>query len=503
MLHDFLETNIQNKLNILYVMHARRSTSVKELNNLLHLSISGINALILEINSEIKDFAVISKDSSAFQLTFRNDVSISTLIHLISQNSYILHCLKFFINNDTHQPFTSFYEQNFLTQPSAYRIRNSCREYLRSVGLDLIQNKVVGEEYRIRFLISLLYYKYGIDCGYFDTDSVYIARKFILKTNQAITMEYLDRVFIERGYFECLLILLWKREQYPVKISQFNYFDKLKELFIYKEMKSMAKSSLEPILNIRFSEEDYNYLYLIYWCTNNCLFADKWQPVDIAQMQDITFSDNVFNDLVQKFEDIFTKDLHIWHPFKATLVSFYKKCLLGLYCLIPDEHFYMYSKRNETTQIIYKILLNIMSNWQRSNHLKFEIDKSHIFYLSLQLEFILYQRIVPIPIYVLSDLNAELEVMTLYLNNHFSSRSTSITPLLINAQNIDFLHAQKNSIIIASNKFENFFSSHTSTVNNTFIPISVEINSHDLKTINDVFTHYKKIYFLNYINSLL
>ncbi|MSS63737.1 helix-turn-helix domain-containing protein [Velocimicrobium porci] len=503
MLHDFLEKNIQNKLNILYVIHARKFTTRKELNELLHLSVSGINSLISEINIEIKELATISKNSSYLYITFHKDTDISSLIHLICQNSDILHCLKFFITNDDKQPFVSFYEQNFLTQSSAYRIRNACHKYLLSVGLDLSQNKVCGEEYRIRFLISLLYYKYGIDCCGFDTDSIYITRNFILKTNQTISIEYLNRVSTELGYFECLFMLSWKRKQYPVKIPYFNYFDKLKELFIYKEMKTMLKSSLEPILNINFSEDDYDYLYLVYCCTNNCLFADKWTQQDIVQTHSTVFSDNIFNDLVRKFQNVFSKDIHISHPFKATLIYFYKKCLLELSCLIPDEHFYVYSKRNETTQVIYKLLSNVLQDWRKSNHLKFEIDKSHIFYLSLQFEFILYQRTMPVPIYILSDLNAELEVMTLYLNNHFSSRSALVTPLLINVQNIEFLYFQKNCIIITPKKFEYFLASKISTEHNTFIPISIEINSHELNDINNAFEHYKKIYFLDYINSLL
>ena len=502
MLHDFLENNIQNKLNILYVIQARKYTSIKELGELLHLSYSGVNSLVSEINKDLCGYALLRKESNSLVLDFQQDSDISILVHRICRRSAMLHCLKFFLTNDAQQPFVSFYDREFLSQPTAYRIRNSCREYLVSIGLGLQQNKVVGDEYRIRFLIALLYYKYGVDCGYFDSDSIYAARQFILETNQSISMNYLNQISMEHGYFECLFVLLWKRVEYQVKIPQFNHFGKLKEVFVYNRLKKLLNTTLTSQLHIQFSEDDLDYLYLIYLCTNNSMFADKWKPEDVEQNQSIIFADNEFDALVKKMQGVFGTDACTTRPFKATLVNFYKKCILELYCLIPDEHFYLYSQRNETTQIIYNLLSDIINNWGKSIGFQFTLDKSHLFYLSLQIEFILYQRLVPVPIYILSDLNAELEVMTLYLQNHFSSRSTSITPLLITLQNIEFLCQQKHCIIVASDKFIKYFSIPKLLEHNTFIPVSVEINPRDIQMINDTFTRYKKIYFLNYLSSL-
>lgn len=503
MLHDFLEKNIQNKLNILYVMHARKFTSAKELKDLLNLSLSGIHSLIAEINSEIAGYGSIDKTASTLCLVFCETSDISTLIHRVCRQSHLLHCLKFFLTNESRLPFTAFYEQEFLSTPSAYRIRNACRNYLLSVGLSLHHNTVSGEEYRIRFLISMLYYKYGIDCDYFDADSIRLAQGFILTTNQRVDPDYLNHASIEHGYFEALLILFWKRKEHPVQIPPFEYYEQLKKLFIYQRIQTAVQTFLEPALGLSFSEEDYNYLYLAYFCTNNCLFADQWQAQDLAQMRTIIFSDSMFQDLLGRFQNIFTEETHTLFQFKATLIYFYKKCLLELHCLIPDEHFYLYSRQNETTQYMYRLLSRIIGEWKHANHLSFEFDKSHIFYLALQLEFILYQVIQPVPIYLLSDLTSELKVMTLYLSNHFSARSTAIIPLLIHTEHLAFLNQQKNCIILAASHFERYLSAQPLTRQNTFLPISVEINSYELKAVNDAFLYYKKLYFLEHMQSLL
>ncbi|MDD6950658.1 MAG: M protein trans-acting positive regulator PRD domain-containing protein, partial [Parabacteroides sp.] len=105
---------------------------------------------------------------------------------------------------------------------------------------------------------------------------------------------------IEYNFFESLFILSWKRKQYNVQISKSNQFEKLKEIFIYNEMKMTIKRNLEPKLGIEFSENDYDYLYLVYCCTNSSLFVDKWTKEDILKVHEVVYSDPLFQNLMQK-----------------------------------------------------------------------------------------------------------------------------------------------------------------------------------------------------------
>ena len=74
--------------------------------------------------------------------------------------------------------------------------------------MDIKKNKVIGEEYRIRFLIALLYYKCGIDCCDIDEYSIKLIKEFIISTNQSITFEFLNNATNEYDYFDCLMSLL-------------------------------------------------------------------------------------------------------------------------------------------------------------------------------------------------------------------------------------------------------------------------------------------------------
>ena len=98
-------------------------------------------------------------------------------------------------------------DEHFLSKSAAYRVRESCVHYLHSVSLDIHHNRIAGEEYRIRFLIALLYYKYGFDCCNIDETSTALARTFILASNQVIDLHFLEHSVEEYGLFECLLIL--------------------------------------------------------------------------------------------------------------------------------------------------------------------------------------------------------------------------------------------------------------------------------------------------------
>ena len=59
MLRDFLETNIQNKLNIFFMLSAHESVSVREVSETLNISPSNVLFLLDELKSDLSENAVI------------------------------------------------------------------------------------------------------------------------------------------------------------------------------------------------------------------------------------------------------------------------------------------------------------------------------------------------------------------------------------------------------------------------------------------------------------
>ena len=86
MLRDFLETNIQNKLNIFFMLSAHESVSVREVSETLNISPSNVLFLLDELMSDLSENAVIKKvntkysiDSNTFSYSVLQLLNIETL----------------------------------------------------------------------------------------------------------------------------------------------------------------------------------------------------------------------------------------------------------------------------------------------------------------------------------------------------------------------------------------------------------------------------------------
>lgn len=500
MLNDFLETNIQNKLHIISILHLKHSISLKELSHELDLSISGMNSMINELNFELRELAEIHKGASSLKLLkFKKNVTFTELSHVIYRNSIILQCLRYLLTNESHEPFSAFIEEKFLTKSSAYRIRQHCSNYLHNIGLSIKNNIVTGEEYRIRFLIALLYYKYGINCCDIDTESIEIARKFILSTNQHVNMNFLEHTTNEYGYFECLFILSWKRQKYNSGLSQPNSLDKLKKIFVYREMIAQIRSVVEPQLNLHFTESDYDYIYLAYCCANSCVLADKWSQEDVQQVHEIVFSDEKFTSLLTLIGEQFGEELKNSPELHSALVYFYKKCLFDLQCIIPDKHYYLGVKKDPLILMVKKQISSILDIWKEENHILYPIDKGHISYLSIQIASILRQFMTPISVFVVADSPVELEIMKLYLSRTYPENRVSIRTVLINTQDISFLQQQQNSVIIIKKSFEYITDFLKLPTDCKIIFANIDINTSDQQSILDAIISCEEKIFKNFV----
>ena len=358
-----------------------------------------------------------------------------------------------------------------------------------------------GEEYRIRFLIALLHYKYGIDCYPLEDSDIQLTREFTLSTNSVIDESYPEVTSNEYGFFEYLFILLWKRKNFALEPIRSKQLEDCKKIFVYEKLKKALKD-FEPRLKIHLTEYDYDYIYLVYCTTNSSLFADQWTKQDVDLVHDIVFSDPVFQDLLQRIEKKLGKEIANSHVLRSSLIYFYKKCLLELQCIIPNKNFYLDSKKSHLTQIVFETVSNNLEDWRKKQHRTYEIDKGHVFYLTLQLELIIKQFLKPVPIFVLSELSPDLEITTLYLRRLFPVQRVTVRPFFIGAENKDFLCSQKRSVIVVNRKFQHLIESWNLSEQNTVIPVTVELNAQELIRIQKAIMYYETGNFFDFINQM-
>lgn len=491
MLDRYLETSIQNKLQAFYYLRSQPEVSIKEMKNLLNTTSANIVSFLHELNSALGGLAEITVQDSHASLFVYENVSFLELLHAVYSESNILRCLCFLITNTKGLPFSAFMDEHFLSKSAAYRVRESCVHYLHSVGLDIHHNRIAGEEYRIRFLIALLYYKYGFDCCNIDEASTALARAFILASNQVIDLHFLEHSVEEYGLFECLLILTWKRKEFSSPLPPSKDLDMLKELFAYAKIKTCFQNVVEKELSTTFSNDDYDYLFLAYCCTNNCVFSDKWTKNDIIKVHDIVFSQPAFSDLLHRLGQKFGNSIINCHELRATLLYFYKKCLLELQCLIPDKHFYLHGTNSQLLFAIKDSLADILKDWRQAHHIQYEMDPGHVLYLSTQLGAVLCQLVKPIPLLVVSDIISEVETIRLLLSRVFSPMRITLVPFFLNAQPLSLLRQQKKSIILVFKKFDHLISELGISNDNVIIPVSSEMTSVDIGKIRKAVLEYE------------
>lgn len=499
MLDYFWENTVQKKLHIFSILHVNHSISIKELAKEVNISPSSIATMIDELNFDLEGLAAISKNAAMIKINIYEDVTFFEIFHAIYKSSNMLKCLCYMIMNDSHESFFEFSEDCHLSRPSAYRIRQSCVNYLHGIGLDVNKNKVVGNEYRIRFLIALLHYKYGVDCYDADETSIQTAREFILSTNDKIDMNFLEYTSAEYGYFEYLLILAWKRKKYPLTFEKSEELEKLKQLFIFPELKRCLKENLENKLNISFSDYDYDYIFLVYCCTNSCVFADKWKQEDIELVHKIIFGIDKVKHLIKKFENKCCLDVTQSHAFKAAIIYFYKKCIFNLHCVIPDKHFYLDSKNDPSKLMVRQCVSEIIDTWKKENNMPYPVDAGHLQYLSLQIFSIVQQFMEPVQILVVSDLTAEIEILKLYLARKFSRQRVTIKPVLLNAQDLSFMSELDNSVIITKKVFAPVLSTMGISERNSIVPINIEVNEFDKQAIVNALVKCEKNTFKKFV----
>lgn len=499
MLDYFLENTVQKKLHIFSILHVSHSISIKELSQKVKISPASIATMIDDLNFDLEGIAEISKNATTIAIKIYDEVTFFEIFHAIYKSSNMLKCLCYMIMNDSHESFSEFSEDYHLSRPSAYRIRQSCVNYLHGIGLDVDKNKVVGNEYRIRFLIALLHYKYGVDCYDADETSIQTAREFILSTNDKIDMNFLEYTSAEYGYFEYLLILAWKRKKYPLTFEKSEELEKLKQLFIFPELKRCLKENLENKLNISFSDYDYDYIFLVYCCTNSCVFADKWKQEDIELVHKIIFGIDKVKHLIKKFENKCCLDVTQSHAFKAAIIYFYKKCIFNLHCVIPDKHFYLDSKNDPSKLMVRQCVSEIIDTWKKENNMPYPVDAGHLQYLSLQIFSIVQQFMEPVQILVVSDLTAEIEILKLYLARKFSRQRVTIKPVLLNAQDLSFISELDNSVIITKKVFAPVLSTMGISESNSIVPINIEVNEFDKQAIVDALVKCEKNTFKKFV----
>ena len=244
------------------------------------------------------------------------------------------------------------------------------------------------------FFVALLYYKFGIDCCGIDKQSIDIARRFILSLNTNIDKKFLATTTEEYGYFEVLLILLWKRRKKPLKFQESEMLTGLKTTETYAELRESIKKYIEEKLAITFEENEY---------------------------------------------------LRI-------------KSMFGLQCIIPDGNYYIDFIDDKIQSSFGKVIEELLEKWRIENDIKYPFDKCYIYFLSICCLDIINRNVPPIQVVILSDAVIEVKIWKDFLDRFFPKHRIKISSVLLNTENKHTLLTLENCVVIVKRVFDSYLS---------------------------------------------
>ena len=168
------------------------------------------------------------------------------------------------------------YPKEYISRATGYRIRDKCLDFLKEVGLSLDRYQVIGPEYRIRFLIALLEYKFGIHLYEIKEKELNSFINGFVLPMPTSHKEAFEAATEESRFFSILVVLMWKRKNFPVVLPASQELEKLKALLVYPKLITLTKKILEPALQVMFTPTDYDYLFFSLLYYPNPFSRDKW-----------------------------------------------------------------------------------------------------------------------------------------------------------------------------------------------------------------------------------
>lgn len=501
-MNSYLETKIRYKIEFCTFLFNNKNLNLNNITLYFNFSENYAKELIKELNIQLNSIAEININKQKdIYIHVKNNATQQQILHKIYNESPLLNYLHFLINNDDQQPFTCFIEQNYHSVANAYRIKNRAEEFLHSCGLHIKKNQIHGAEYRIRFLIALLYSEYGIRYEKITLDDIQLARTFIMRSNQVVDEVFLENTLAEFQFFEILLILTWKRQHFQLDFNEWHEKEELKKIFIYPKIKQNFQNIVEESSHKSFTQSDYEYLLLTFCVTDNCLYTGEWTKMEIKKVHHLVFNCPKIQHLITLIQKKlnFGKEIIETRSFRVAIVYLYKLFILNLHPLLPEKYSQIGNSQSITLEKMQKKAAEILKEWKQISNIQYEISDTHIFTLALHLESI-YQVFVPgTPITIITTTISEYETLALQLSARFNTHKIKINHMLSSMINPETLENLQGNLIIITPSMSNYIEKLTLSKCSVVICVSMSFLPEHLRLIEQSIQHYQQAHLLKII----
>ncbi|HFV2883428.1 TPA: helix-turn-helix domain-containing protein [Streptococcus agalactiae] len=460
MIENFLEKNILNKVKLLTLCYDTPSLSLDTACNRLHLSPVELKNYCHKLNVLFghKLSIHIPKERILCKL---NKLTQEDALKIVYNESNTLQLLKFLIDDSSDKKsLVAFGNDLFLSRSSVYRLRENLIPLIKDLGLSLSKNTIVGDEYRIRYLIAYLTTKFGIKIYDLSALDIKIIRQFLFESGTNIRpTTHLSDIFI---FFDTLFILTWKRHHHKVKIPNSKLFSSLKKIFIYEELNTCVKSIVQPYFNVIFNSEDMDYIFLIYLTSANSFAAQKWTETHVDEVLAIFKSLPKFQMLLQPLKEALPYSDTYYDELVKVTIYFSRNFIVGLNQLIPETLSFPSTFYPGNNPKLISIIEPIVTHWLTEiGESKFK--KTHFFLLCAHLERVIKNSMPPINIVLLTTDFINNEILKDYILQSLSTDKIRFHSYYLLTDNISQISTLKPDLIITNRKLFTYVTKELAT----------------------------------------
>ncbi|HEV4297677.1 TPA: PI-1 pilus transcriptional regulator RlrA [Streptococcus pneumoniae] len=425
MLNKYIEKRITDKITILNILLDIRSIELDELSTLTSLQSKSLLSILQELQETFEEELTFNLDTQQVQLIEHHSHQTNYYFHQLYNQSTILKILRFFLLQG-NQSFNEFTQKEYISIATGYRVRQKCGLLLRSVGLDLVKNQVVGPEYRIRFLIALLQFHFGIEIYDLNDGSMDWVTHMIVQSNSQLSHELLEITPDEYVHFSILVALTWKRREFPLEFPESKEFEKLKNLFMYPILMEHCQTYLEPHANMTFTQEELDYIFLVYCSANSSFSKDKWNQEKKTHTIQLILQHTRGKHLLSKFKNILGNDISNSLSFLTALTFLTRTFLFGLQNLVPYYNYYEHYGI-ESDKPLYHISKAIVQEWMTEQKIEGVIDQHRLYLFSLYLTETIFSSLPAIPIFIILNNQADVNLIKSIILRNFTDKVASVT----------------------------------------------------------------------------
>ncbi|MGT2887977.1 helix-turn-helix domain-containing protein [Streptococcus didelphis] len=498
MLDYYLEPDIIEQKILLAILLAEKDLSMETICQKTSLTLPKVKQYIRQFNTLFKGRLYVKIDKSYIICQIKSNRKES-FFHEVYHLSDTLKMLKFLLAESRYpKSIGSFSRRYFISKGKAYRLINKLKSYLKTVGLTIIDNTVRGEEFRIRYLIAMLHKEYGIILYKIESEDLKVIHAFIFSAQFNLKPSYfLNQKFL---FFDVLLTLAWKRQKYMTPLPAVDLFTRFKELSIFKHLTDHVKSQIEARINIKFSTDDLDYLYLIYLTVDNSFYSNYWQNDNLKLVSHILITDPQYKKLVHRLEALFKHQIDLRNQLYC-LIPFFRRALFNLNGLISFHDYY--SKKYQGNQLLLRNVDEQIKQWLLDTSQLTNVCTGHLHFLCLHLEHIIETSLKPITITIVENKRMLGDVLSYFITASIPSYKVCITRfnmMLESLENcdkdVDFVITSENILPILEE--QKIFSTKT-----TLFGLSMDcIQEQGQEVVNSIYKAYWQHY-QNYIRELL